>query len=288
MSCVSVRKEFMKPFRSLKKHSRLGSWAILASYVTQIIASGVAGYLLLNTHNSIAYLGVGILVLFIGTRFRGINNIVHECSHFPFTQERPDNVVIGSLASALLLSSFDVYLKEHMTHHAHLGDYEKDLDFKNIQDFGFEKELSWATIARHIMTPFVGLHLPKYLSVNLSVRDGFGYALLKMALILATLGFAYFDTVAALVLIVMPFAWVYSATNYWTDCIDHGGLIGSGDELKSSRNLIVPRPLRVVIFPRNDCFHLIHHLFPTVPVQHFDDCHMTLLKHQDYRVANGV
>jgi len=286
MSGILVRKQFMKGFRRFEKHSRLRSSVILGSYVTQILVAGFAGYLLLASSALGAQIGVGLIALFIGTRFRGINNIVHECSHYAFSRDKSDNVVFGSLAAALVLASFEAYQKEHMTHHAYLGDYEKDLDFKNIQDFCFEKNLTLLTIARHAVTPLVGLHLPRYLGFDLSIRDGFGYALMKMALILGTLTFAYFNLTAALALVIVPFAWIYPAINYWTDCIDHGRILKSGDELEASRNLVVPWPLRVILFPRNDCFHLIHHLFPGIPVQNFDKCHELLLEHPAYRFAN--
>ncbi|MEO1468088.1 MAG: hypothetical protein AAFV86_03455, partial [Pseudomonadota bacterium] len=38
-----------------------------------------------------------------------------------------------------------------------------------------------------------------------------------------------------------------------------------------------------IVFPRNDCFHLIHHLFPTVPADHLDYCHERLLGDPAYR-----
>jgi fatty acid desaturase len=286
MSSALIRKRFLGHFKSLEKHSRLRSSIILISYVAQILAAIIAGYFLLRVGSLTAYFGTGLISLFIATRFRGINNIVHECSHYTFTQNRPDNVVFGSISAALVLTSFEAYRKEHMTHHANLGDYEKDLDFRNLQDFHLESELTWPTIARHIVTPLVGLHLPLYLRADLSVRDGFGYALLKIAFIFGTIGFAYAYPVAALALIIIPFVWIYPAINYWTDCIDHGGLLESEDDLETSRNLVVPKPLRLIIFPRNDCYHLIHHLFPSVPVQHFDKCHELMLENQAYRSAN--
>jgi fatty acid desaturase len=45
--------------------------------------------------------------------------------------------------------------------------------------------------------------------------------------------------------------------------------------------------LRFFLFPRNDCYHLIHHLFPGVPVNHFDRCHEELLQDPKYREAAG-
>jgi fatty acid desaturase len=73
-----------------------------------------------------------------------------------------------------------------------------------------------------------------------------------------------------------------TATNYWNDGVDHAGLIQEGDDLYASRNLILPQPLRALLFPRNDCFHLVHHLFPSVPVRHLPACHQRLLSDPAY------
>lgn len=288
MSGELVRKDYMKGFRALEKNTRLQSSLILASYIAQIFIPMIIGTYLLRNPSVLAYIGIGVIAVFIGTRFRGLNNIVHECSHFTFAVNRGDNVIMGNIAASILLNSFDNYRKEHLTHHAHLGDYEKDLDIKGIQGFHLEDKLTWYTIVRHVLTPIVGYHLPLYFSVNFSLRDGIGYFLQKLSLVMATLIFAYFNPLAALLLVIIPFVWVYSAINYWTDCIDHGGLIGSEDELDASRNLVLPKFLRVFLFPRNDCFHLIHHLFPNIPAQHLDACHETLLENKSYWITQNA
>jgi fatty acid desaturase len=65
-------------------------------------------------------------------------------------------------------------------------------------------------------------------------------------------------------------------------CVDHAGLIAESDDLYASRNLILPQPLRALLFPRNDCFHLVHHLFPSVPTRHLPACHRRLMSDPAY------
>ena len=283
MSYKIIRKIYMKSFRNFDKNTHITSSIILGSYIVQIIILIAIGAYLLSTQTVLAYFGVGFIAFIIATRLRGLNNIVHECTHFTFANNRIDNMVLGSIAAAMILQSFTAYRKEHLTHHAHLGDYEKDLDIQGIQAYHLEDELTWKTIARHVLTPVFGLHLPGYLSVDLSANDGVRYAIQKIGLISITLIFAYFNPQAAVFLVIVPFLWVFTAINYWTDCIDHGGIIGSDDELEASRNMILPKLLRVIFFPRNDCYHLIHHLFPNVPAQHLNTCHDLLLENDAYR-----
>jgi fatty acid desaturase len=284
MSGHAVRQQFIRKFRGLRGNTRRISGLIVASYVLQVMASISLGYWLLQQPlTAPTGLGVAVVVFFIGTRLRGFNNIVHECSHFTFTQRREDNVLFGSICSSLLLGSFRAYRDEHMTHHAHCGDYEKDLDLQSKREFRLEDPLTPRTILRHALTPVFGLHLRQIPKANLSARDGELYRALKIGLIAAAIVFLVLDPLAALVLVWVPFIWVYSAINYWTECIDHAGLVGSEDDLESSRNFLIPKQLRVILFPRNDCFHLIHHLFPQVPSRHLDACHKQLLTHPDYR-----
>jgi fatty acid desaturase len=287
MSYMPSKKYYMDAFRALSKDSRATSTFILSSYVGQIVvAIALGSYLVhLDSHFSV-FLAV-LLALFIGTRFRGLNNILHECSHLSFTTKRADNVLLGRIVASLLLKSFESYKTEHMSHHAHLGDYEHDLDFHRLQKFKLEDELTPKTIARHVATPLLGLHITSYVSFDMSFQDGKVFGWLKIALLLATTVYVLVDPIAALLMIVFPFVWVYSALNYWTDCIDHGGILEAGHELEQSRNVIVNPIVRFFLFPRNDCYHLIHHLFPGVPVNHFDRCHEELLQDPQYRAAAG-
>jgi len=283
MSGHAVRQQFIRKFRGLRGNTRRISGLIVASYVLQVMASISLGYWLLQQPlTAPTGLGVAVVVFFIGTRLRGFNNIVHECSHFTFTQRREDNVLFGSICASLVLGSFRDYRDEHMTHHAHCGDYDKDLDLQGIRDFRLEDPLTPRTILRHALTPLLGLHLRYYVNVSLSARDGEAYRALKIGLIAAAIVFLVLDPLAALLLVWVPFVWVYSALNFWTDCVDHGGLVGSADDLESSRNLLMPKQLSVILFPRNDCYHLIHHLFPQVPSRHLGACHKQLLTHPDY------
>jgi fatty acid desaturase len=244
----------------------------------------VLGYWLLEQPLSILTgLSLAMVMFFIGTRFRGFNNIVHECSHFTFSEHRDDNVLFGKICSSLLLGCFRDYREEHMSHHAHCGDYERDLDLQGSRAFRLEEALTARALLRHILTPLFGLHFRRPPNVNLSARDGVRYRILKIALIAAAVGFLAVDPVAALVLVWVPFLWIYTAINYWTEVIDHAGLVGSEDDLEASRNFIVPKQLSLIIFPRNDCYHLVHHLFPQVPSAHFDECHRQLLTHPEYR-----
>jgi fatty acid desaturase len=273
----------MKALAGMEKHSRGGAWVVFASYVGAIVTSVAAGaWLIAQPQTGWTVAAITFLVFFIGTRLRGLNNIVHECSHATFSAHRADNTIIGSLCASLVMGCFRDYRDDHLTHHAHLGDYEHDEDLKTIKALRLDDPLTPPVVLRHVVTPLIGRHLPHYLRVNLSARDGRAYLALKVGLLVATAAITLVAPVVGLLFVVAPFALVYTAINYWTDCLDHAGIVASGDDLDASRNILAPGPLRVLLFPRHDCYHLVHHLFPHVPARHLARCHDTLLAEAAY------
>lgn len=250
---------------------------IVFAYVAQIFGGAVAGaYLLSVTYVWATPIAVFTLMVFVGTRFRGLNNIIHECSHATFTNDRSQNTLIGKFCALLLLSSFKEYRDEHLTHHAHLGDYDRDQDLQSIQNLKVHESLSKRVILRHIVTPLLGRHLPYYLNVNLSVRDGRIWLFLKGLVLFAIVLCILLFPLVTLLFVIIPFTLFYSTLNYWADCLDHGGIVSSDDDLDASRNILAPRLVRHLFFPRNDCFHLVHHLFPHVPARHLETSHRVL------------
>jgi fatty acid desaturase len=283
MTAKLLREKYTRKFVGLNKYSRASAWMLFSFYVLQILASVGLGAMLLEIGFTLpSTLGMLALAVFIGTRMRGLNNIIHECSHASFSSDRADNARIGKLCAALLFNSFSDYRDEHLSHHAHLGDYDHDLDLQGIRDLKLHEPLSASVVFRHVVTPFLGRHLPYYLGLNMSARDGRRFQVMKFAILLAVVVFTALYPLTGLMFLVVPFVLVYSALNYWADCLDHAGIVSSGDDLTSSRNVIAPRLVRWLFFPRNDCFHLVHHLFPHVPARHLTATHDLLSKDAVY------
>ena len=284
MSGKSVRERFMVQFTGMERYSRVGAWAVVGGYVAQVVAGIFVGNYLLSLPLT---WGTGILIavtaIFIGTRFRGLNNIVHECCHSSFSEHREDNVVLGRLCSVMLTGCFRRYKADHLSHHAHLGDYEHDNEMAAIEKFRLHDPLTVGTVLRHIMTPLLGRHLRAYSGINLSGEDGRFFLVLKIAILLGITAYTILEPLAALIFLLLPLYYIFPALNFWTDCLDHAGLVGVKDELAASRNVLAPAPIRWIFFPRNDCYHLIHHLFPQVPARHFIKVHETLCEDQEYR-----
>ncbi|MGI9391321.1 MAG: fatty acid desaturase family protein [Boseongicola sp.] len=283
MSAKLLRRRYAREFGRMERYSKTIAWAIVISFIFQMaLAVGLGAFAASLETSFASVFSIAMFVIFIGTRLRALNNIVHECTHATFAEHREDNATIGKFCAAILLCSFETYREEHLTHHMHLGDYQNDLDFQSIERFRLHEPLSLRVIARHIFTPLVGMHLPYYLSVDLSARDGRIYQILKFG-ILGIVAVVSFLFPVSMLFLIVPFVMVFTTLNYWADCIDHAGIVAANDDLEASRNVRAAGLLRLLFFPRNDCFHLVHHLFPHIPARHLPQIHSRLLLDDLYR-----
>ena len=256
---------------------------IVAGYVGAILAFIFLGAYLLSLPVTIWTVTLMVITsIFIGTRLRGINNIVHECCHSSFSRERDDNVQIGRVCASLLMKTFRKYRDDHLSHHANNGDYQNDAEFKLIEKFGLHDPLNVRTVLRHFVTPLLGRHLPFYTGINLSGDDGRFFVFLKLALLALIAVLFVVSPLTAVFFVILPIFYIYPTLNFWTDCLDHAGLVGAEDELGASRNVLAPSVVRWVFFPRNDSYHLVHHLFPQVPARHLHRAHAELCKDPSY------
>jgi fatty acid desaturase len=284
MSGQTLRKAYMRRFSGMARYSRAVSWMIVAAYLGAIFASIALGSYLLSLPVTIWTMVLMVMIsIFIGTRLRGINNIVHECCHSTFSQHRQDNVLIGRVCASILMKTFRKYRDDHLSHHANNGDYENDAEFKVIEKFGLHDPLTVPTVLRHFVTPLLGRHLPYYTGINLAGDDGRFFLGLKLALLTLIAVLLVVSPFLAIAFVILPLFYIYPTLNFWTDCLDHAGLVGAEDELMASRNVLAPSVVRWLFFPRNDSYHLVHHLFPQVPAQHLHRAHAELCKDPTYQ-----
>lgn len=289
MAGQDLRKRFMRRFVGMEKYSRSEAVGIVAVYVATIAVSVFAGHYLLSL--PLTWITATLMfsvAVFIGTRLRGLNNIVHECTHSTFCEDRGDNVTLGRFCSSLLIGCFKEYKHDHLSHHAHLGDYHQDREMGPIEKFALHEPISARTILRHFITPLMGRHLKMYSGINLSGSDGAPYLALKIVLLVAICAFTLVHPLTSLVFILLPLFYIFPTINFWTDCLDHAGIVGEDDELEATRNVLASTPVKLLFFPRNDCFHLVHHLFPQVPARHLETAHHELLKDSTYQNSGAA
>lgn len=285
MPSKQLKQQFIAEFLSYSRKSNRVGIAMLNFYIFQIFSLIAVGYYIFSHPIMFQNPVILVIICLLASRYRALNNIVHECCHYSFCTGRKYNIVLGKIAANFIFMSYADYKTEHMSHHRSLGDYESDLDFQSRKKFKFEQSLNLKTILRHIITPILGLHFPQYFSFNMTFKDGLAYGMLKICLMTFIAVMLYIAPLATIIFLFIPFVWIFSAVNYWTDCVDHAGLLHKDDDLYKSRNLVMNRLFRSIFFPRNDCYHLVHHLFPSIPAHHLQQAHQTLLTNEQYFTA---
>jgi len=227
-----------------------------------------------------------VAIVFIGTRWRALGNMMHECAHGIFVRRAEDNTRLGHFLAAIDFSSFPDYAAQHLTHHAYLGDPTRDQDFKSRRVFlaGQSKFkqigflfLSCITILPVICVLFRPVFWSKKTPLWANLLRCFLAILLISCLSIPTLrstGFFY---------LVLPYLTTYQWMKIFSDACDHIFLYAKEAPIERSRNHLFPgRILNSLFFPRNDGFHLLHHLFPSLPTQFYPRAHSHLLAHPWY------
>lgn len=225
-----------------------------------------------------------LTIVFVGTRYRAINNMSHECIHGSYCDNPHLNEFFGELFAMLEFSKFKDIRWEHQTHHQFLGDFSKDMDFHNLEVYGFPRPLNRETIKEHLLRAFSLSHVPRYVFFIAFDRNAPLWANLMRAFYLGfILLMLVIFPIQMLLFLILPYLTVYQIHKYLADVLDHSGIISNSSEIYKTRNFVLENSfLRVLFFPRHDCYHLIHHLFPTLAVEEFEKAHAILLKEPSY------
>lgn len=245
----------------------------LAAYLISIV---VLLALAQATHHSFTTV---VFAALTAVTLKGLNNIVHECSHNSFSDSHSYNDRVGKLLCIPLLINFVAYKKEHRSHHMHLGNYALDDDFKLRQNLDHNRPITWSRALHDlIMLRFVWFYFPRISMKKTSHSFGLAfYVGIGAALYIAEMNYAMWT-------LILAHAAFLPLLRYLIDIVDHGGLYAIElDEIYKSRNFIIHNPvLRTLFFPRNDCYHLIHHLYPYLPVHCFGKAHELLMEDPVY------
>lgn len=200
-------------------------------------------------------------VFLIGSRMRALGNIVHECAHNSFTSSRTFNQFCGQLLCVFDFRSFSKYKREHLSHHRFLGDKKLDPDYLG-HDFN------------------LFCYLKNFLPTVYCRFDALWSNTLRVLWLAVLMGLVAFPTTrqATIAYYIIPYFTSYFALRIYSDFCDHWGLTHHQNRVLRSRNHVFKsRVLNLILLPRNDGFHLLHHLFPNLPTWCYKAVHTELM-----------
>jgi len=232
----------------------------------------------------------------IARQLRGLEIMVHDASHLTWTRAQPklNNLLADIFVGAPVLSSVTAYWKSHRIHHGQYGTHD-DPCRKRFAAMGLgEIDLStrWK-ITRAVIAWLPGYNAAYYKEIGSQsavqwliyvawhfcvivapasaiLTLGLGFEL-HVGMALATFGWVLFWVLPAMVFLPVIRSIAESeehdyeagGTEFETTFTNDGWLH------------------QLLIHPKNDAYHVIHHLFPNIPESQHRRIHKLLMEHDD-------
>lgn len=286
-SLKNFRRELLEAglLEKIKTLSRPSSIYTLAAFGANWFLIGVCMFLTIKVSALFALLAIPI----IGARQRAMSNLIHDASHFNLIATRAWNDrVTDFLAAYPMLETVDAYRKSHVKHHGSLGVAGLDPDLDSHRRYGYDDHRP--PTARPVLAYL------KLVFNRASWRDSALGSLFVLRPSEARAIIAWWIAVAgglslinpALAAQVVALWWISKLTSYhcirlFAEFLDHTGL-RPGSIIAFTRT--VPNgawPIRAIVHPHADNYHLIHHLLPQIPHYHLAEAHRLLLSSKTYR-----
>ena len=230
-----------------------------------------------------------LAVVVIANRQRALGNILHDAGHRNLWRDRRRNDLVARLFIApLLFASLSRYRETHFKHHMALGDAGCDPDFLTASR---KAPASWiSSYLDQVFSPSawlsaVGGHLFLRQVRAASHLYIVGWWVGALALMWAIAGASF--TTVFLVLWLLARATVFHLITTFREMCDHFGL-QPGGVFTFTRDMACHGFWRRVIHPRNNGYHLTHHLLPAVPYYRLPEAHRLLKRQQVFQEGATV
>ena len=207
-----------------------------------------------------------IALLVVGNRQRALGTILHDAAHRNLTRNRLLNdLATRALIAPLLFVSLSHYRELHFRHHLDLGAQGADPDLIPIPA---QKARSWvAAVAANTLSlrailgsTFGHLVDPGAPAAGRLYIVGWWAVLFGVLLLAAGTELA----AAMLALWLTARATAFHAITTFREMCDHHGL-SPGGVFSFTRDIKAAGLWSVLFHPRNNAYHLTHHLLPAIP-----------------------
>ena len=225
------------------------------------------------------------LAFVAATRLRALGNIMHEACHGLFLSTPGANALLGQTLGIVLLQPFNRYALDHASHHGGLGVPELDRDLaryggaltregtRNCLADQIRLTISWPVLKVGFRAR---LHCPQDPALS-NVARILWLACLIVGLAVVTVTHSGLASLGLLACVCL----FYPALCVWSDIADHAVPARpagrTGKALRFARNhSFAWQPLNLLLLPRRDDYHLVHHLRPDLPVVFLEREHRRL------------
>ncbi|MGY0193853.1 fatty acid desaturase family protein [Leptothrix sp. BB-4] len=218
-----------------------------------------------------------LALLLLGNRQRAMGNLLHDAGHGNLDRRRAVNDSLArGLIAPMLFADLALYRRTHFRHHQWLGRETSDPDFIVPPQ---QLPAHWWTRYRVCATSMSGwwgsvwghlVHPEAHASCRWIIV---GWWVLALSLVAVLVGPLVALHAAGLWLLAR--ATTFHAITTFREMCDHHGL-QAGGVFSFTRDVIGHRFLRTVIHPRQNGYHLTHHLLPAVPYHRLPQAHALL------------
>ncbi len=215
-----------------------------------------------------------LAVCLVGNRQRALGNILHDAGHRNLCRHRRGNDLIArGLLAPLLFASLSLYRTTHFRHHQLLGQPGADPDFLVPPASKPTRWISrylacagagsawWGSLVGHLGHPEARAASRLYIVV---------WWVLALGLMAWCAGSIYTAYFAGLWLLAR--ATTFHLITTFREMCDHHGL-EPGGVFSFTRDMVCHGLVRACIHPRNNGYHLTHHLLPAIPYYRLPQAH---------------
>lgn len=287
---INVRKEitfYIKELRGngdwnrfqelMKPRPTISIWWLLRSISLSLVVCWLI---------TVSYWFLPLSILVIARSIRSIGNQCHDMCHQNIFKNKLKNTIYGKyLLMPILWYDFEIYCKEHLEHHAFLGDMTKDPDFIANEKTIKAKDSD--------LLAFMKLLLPCLFNYGFWRSSAFGdlYKMSPSSLsrvlcfwgVFLFLVWILWDRQVAISFIMI---WcfsrmtVYHFIKVFVELCDHAFLNPSS--ITTYSRTMPNNFMSIFLHPENDSYHTAHHLFPKVSMPNLRRAHKLLMKIERY------